>query len=107
MNENDTGKNTATGEGLSLRLASYRKDLDQLTADFPAQMAKKMQERTELVELLKTENDPERAEALWKKYDRAGITFSQWIVEYQNRIADLTKKIQKTNDLIWKSRENP
>lgn len=107
MDENNVRNNTATSEELSLMLASYRKELDQLTADFPELMRKKMQEKTELVELLKTENDPEKAEGLWKRYDNAGITFSQWIVDYQNRIAELTRKIQKTNDLLWKSQEKP
>ena len=107
VNENDAKTTSATREELSRRLASYRQELDRLTADYPALMAKKMQERTDLVELLKTENDPEKAEALWKKYDSAGTTFSQWILEYQNRIAELTKKIRETNDLLWRSQEDP
>jgi len=107
MQETDAGNTTATQEELSRRLASYRQELDRLTTEYPALMARKMQERTDLVELLKTENDPEKAEALWKKYDTAGTTFSQWIMEYQNRIADLTKKIRGTNDLLWRSQEDP
>ncbi len=107
MQENDAGKNTATREELSRRLTSYRQELDRLTADYPALMAKKLRERTDLVELLKTENDPEKAEALWKQYDNAGTTFSQWILEYQNRIAGLTRKIQETNDLLWAAEEKP
>lgn len=107
MEENDAGKNTATREELTRRLASYRQELDQLTADYPALMEKKLQERTDLVELLKTENDPEKADALWKKYDSAGTTFSQWIIEYQNRIAELTRKIQETNNLLWTAEEQP
>jgi hypothetical protein len=107
MKEKGGGKNTATSGELSLRLASYRKELDQLTAEYSGLIAKKLQERTELVELLKTENDAEKADELWKKYDKAGITFSQWIADYQNRIAELTKKIHETNDLLWKSREKP
>jgi len=107
MQENDARNNIVTREELSRRLASYRQELDRLTAEYPALMAKKMQERTDLVELLKTENDPEKADALWKQYDNAGTTFSQWIMEYQNRLAELTKKIQETNDLLWKSEEQP
>jgi len=107
VNESEAGNTTATREELSRRLASYRQDLDRLTAEYPDLMAKKMQERTDLVELLKTENDPEKAEALWRKYDTAGTTFSQWIMEYQNRIAELTRKIQETNDLLWTAEEKP
>lgn len=107
MNEQDAGKNTATTEELSRRLTAYQQELDRLTAEYPELMASKMQERTGLVELLKTENDAEKAEALWKKYDTAGLTFSQWITDYQNRIAELTKKIHETNDLLWKSPEKP
>jgi hypothetical protein len=107
MDENDAGEDTTTGSELSLRLASYQKEMNQLTAEYPELMLNKMHERNELVELLKTEQDPEKAEALWKQYDHAGVTFSQWITDYQNRIADLAEKIRETNDLLWKSRERP
>jgi hypothetical protein len=70
-------------------------------------MLKKMHERNELIGLLKTEHDPEKAEALWKKYDIVGVTFCQWITDYQNRIAGLAKKIRKTNDLLWKFQKSP
>jgi hypothetical protein len=105
MDENDAGEDTATGNELSLRLASYQKELNQLTAGYPELMLNKMHERDELVQLLKTEQDPEKAEALWKQYDNAGAAFSQWLTDYQKKIADLAEKIRKTNDLLWKSQE--
>lgn len=106
MDENKAGTTPATSEELSLRLASLQKELDQLTAEYPVLLAKKMQERTDIVDLLKTENDPDKADELWKKYDRAGTSFSQWVTEYQDRIAELTRKIRDTNDLLWKSQKN-
>lgn len=107
MHENNAVRNPAASGELSLRLAAYRKELEQLTAEYPALMVHKMQERNDLVEQLKTENDAEKADALWKTYDNAGKSFNQWIAEYQNRIAELTKKIQETNDLLWKSQGKP